>query len=57
MGKSEDVTVTMPEDLVDEIEDQLDYGDSRSEWIRQAIKERLEQGEGNTNRMTPTTAD
>ena len=42
MSRNKDVTVTMPEDLVQEIDENLDYGDSRSEWIRQAVLERLE---------------
>jgi len=58
MGNTKDVTVTMPEELVDEIEDQLEYGDSRSGWIREAVEERLErETQGNSNRMTPATAD
>ena len=49
MSRNKDVTVTMPEDLVQEIDENLDYGDSRSEWIRQAVLERLEESsrEGN----------
>lgn len=35
-------TVPMSEDLLDAIEDQLGYGDSRAEWIRQACRDRLE---------------
>lgn len=31
-------TVSMPDELEREIESQLSYGDSKSEWIRQAIK-------------------
>lgn len=37
-----DITVPMREELDESIKDQLDYGDSRAEWIRQAIRERLE---------------
>ena len=31
----------MGSELVEDIESQLDYGDTRSEWIRQAVRERL----------------
>ena len=31
------VTVSLSEDLVEEINGKLEYGDSRSEWIREAI--------------------
>lgn len=31
-------TVSLPDELEREIESQLSYGDSKSEWIRQAIK-------------------
>lgn len=37
-----DVTVPMPESLNSAIEDELDYGDSKSQWIREAILQRLE---------------
>lgn len=34
-------TVSMPEELEDQIEMQLSYGDSKSEWIRHAIELRM----------------
>jgi len=37
----EDITVFVDADVLDRIEDQLDYGDSRSEWVREAIRQRL----------------
>lgn len=37
----DDVTVFLNADLVDAIEGQLEYGDSRSEWIREAVRQRL----------------
>jgi Arc/MetJ-type ribon-helix-helix transcriptional regulator len=40
-GFDENVTVTMPAEMVDIIDGQLDYGDSRSAWIRRAIQERF----------------
>ena len=48
------ISISIPEDLKDEIDDQLEYGDSRSEWIREAIEERLERERGEEN--TETTA-
>jgi Arc/MetJ-type ribon-helix-helix transcriptional regulator len=38
---NESVTFSMGSGLVEDIESQLDYGDTRSEWIRQAVRERL----------------
>ena len=37
------VTISLSEDLVEEINGKLEYGDSRSEWVREAIEERLDQ--------------
>lgn len=37
-----DITVPMSEDLDEAIKGQLEYGDSRAEWIREAIRQRLE---------------
>ena len=34
----------MEKALVDDIDDELTYGDSRSEWIRNAIREKLARG-------------
>ena len=31
----------MEQELVDEIDGELTYGDSRSEWIRDAVREKL----------------
>ena len=42
MENRKDVTVPMPAELDDAIKQQLDYGDSRAEWIREAIRMRLE---------------
>jgi len=41
MKDRHDVTVPMEQSLVDEIDGELTYGDSRSEWIRNAIREKL----------------
>jgi len=37
-----DITVPMDEQLKNRVEAQLVYGDSRSEWIREAIRQRLD---------------
>jgi len=36
------VTVVLPERHVDAIDSQLTYGDARSEWVREAIRRRLD---------------
>jgi len=41
MRNRHDVTVPMPQSLVDEIDAELTYGDSRSEFTREAIQLRL----------------
>lgn len=33
--------ISVPPETADRIEEQLEYGDSRSEWVRQAIDQRL----------------
>lgn len=35
-------TVSMPDELERQIESELSYGDSKSEWIRHAIKMRVQ---------------
>lgn len=35
------ITISVPEDVADEVDSQLEYGDSRSEWIQEAIEQRL----------------
>jgi len=45
MGRN-GVTVPMPAELNDAIEAELGYGDSKAEWIRTAIKMRLEDEAG-----------
>jgi Arc/MetJ-type ribon-helix-helix transcriptional regulator len=34
--------VYLPPDLEDAIEEQLGYGDSKSEWIREACRQRID---------------
>lgn len=56
MENRKDVTVPMPGDMVDEIDEQLGYGDSRAAWIREAVRQRLEREaeEGNSTTATQT---
>ena len=56
MTEKKDVTVPMPEDMVEAIEGELEYGDSRAQWIREAVRERLERDsdEGNRRAVTVT---
>jgi Arc/MetJ-type ribon-helix-helix transcriptional regulator len=35
------VTISIPEEMNERIESDLSYGDSRSEWIRQAVRYRF----------------
>jgi len=41
MQDRKDISVCMPGELDDAIKDHLSYGDSKSEWIRKAIRQRL----------------
>lgn len=57
MKNRKDVTVPLPGDTVDRIDDLLEYGDSRAGWIRQAVHERLErEREEGVEEGNPTTA-
>lgn len=57
MENRKDVTVPMPEEMVDEIDDELEYGDSRAGWIRDAIKQRLEREQNAKGNTDAATAD
>jgi Arc/MetJ-type ribon-helix-helix transcriptional regulator len=41
MQDRKDISVCMPGELDAAIKDHLSYGDSKSEWIREAIRQRL----------------
>lgn len=41
MTDKKEVTVPMDDSLHDAIVDELEYGDSKAGWIREAIRERL----------------
>lgn len=57
MEERKDVTVPMPQSMVEEIAKELDYGDSRAEWIRDAIQEKLErEREGTDAEGNPSPA-
>jgi hypothetical protein len=43
MKDKQEVTVPMPGALHDRIVDELEYGDSKAGWIREAIEMRLEE--------------
>jgi len=57
------VTVSLPAEWVSDIDGNLDYGDSRSAWIRDAVEQRLEREgyfddeETDTPNPSPQTAD
>lgn len=55
----ERITVSMDEELYEQIMEELEYGDSRSEWVREAIEMRfgVEAGEGNLKSKIGATAD
>jgi len=38
---TERITFSMPDEMAQDINAQLSYGDNRSEWIRDAIREKL----------------
>lgn len=60
MGKkSERVAANVTPETKDRIEEQLDYGDHISDWVREAIFEKLEReeaSEGNP-KIAPTSSD
>ena len=41
-GQKEQVDVYLPDELLEQVESQLDYGDSLSGWIREATQQRIE---------------
>jgi len=43
---TERITFSMPEQMAEDINAQLSYGDNRSEWIRDAIREKLDREGG-----------
>ena len=58
MENRKDVTVSLPAAWVDDIDESLDYGDSRSAWIREAVRQRLDREAGTGNPNPPAqTAD
>lgn len=65
MENRTDVTVPMPGAWVDAIDEQLEYGDARAAWIRDAVKQRFEREgidleeweQGNKQPMTTAPAD
>jgi Arc/MetJ-type ribon-helix-helix transcriptional regulator len=40
---TEQIGVKVEPEMKEAIEDQLEYGDTMSEWVREAIRQRLEQ--------------
>ena len=59
MEDRKDVTVPMPGEMVEQIDAQLGYGDSRAAWVREAVRQRLEReaDEGNSRTAETATAD
>lgn len=53
-----EITISVDEDDLEEIEDELEYGDSRSGWIREAIRQRLgkDSNGDESGNETPATA-
>jgi Arc/MetJ-type ribon-helix-helix transcriptional regulator len=56
MARQRTPTVTMPDELVNKIDDQLEYGDSRAAWIRAAARERLRREGAQTDNEEATDA-
>lgn len=48
----ERITISLDEELAERLNDRLEYGDSRSEWVREAIIQRLEREEADTGNQT-----
>lgn len=40
---TERITISVPDEMAEQINDRLSYGDNRSEWIRDAIAQRLDE--------------
>lgn len=53
---SERITISLPEELAERLNDKLDYGDNRSAWIAQAIEERLDREADEEGNADPTAA-
>jgi len=51
-----DITVPMPERMVKEINEQLEYGDSRAAWIRDAVRGELDRGGAETEKKKNKTS-
>lgn len=49
MAESRTPTVSMDDSLIEQIDSQLEYGDSRAAWIREACRERLRREVGETD--------
>jgi len=43
---TERITISVPDEMVESIHERLSYGDNRSEWIRDAIGEKLQREQG-----------
>jgi len=46
MSDKVQVTFRIPEDVDDDIEDELEYGDSKAEWVREACEQKLDRERG-----------
>lgn len=46
MSRRPTPTISMSDDLLEQIHDQLDYNDSRAAWIREACRQRLAREKG-----------
>jgi len=56
MQDRKDISVCMPGELDAAIKDHLSYGDSKSEWIREAIRQRLNQDDADAGPKTALEA-
>jgi len=56
MKDKQEVTVPMPGALHDRIVDELEYGDSKAGWIREAIEMRLEESAAAETDCTDTNS-
>ena len=55
MTMKEKISISVDEDLLEELHDELTYGDNRSEWVEDAIRMKLE-AEASEGNPKPATA-
>lgn len=57
MGDKEMLGVRISPELMDRMEEQLEYGDTKSGWVREAIRQRLEKIECDESGNRPSQTE